>query len=56
MADEKKCVKCGFPLNDQNTCVCESDICIFCCSCPSDCSCGCQDKARAAKEGESENA
>ncbi|MFA5085984.1 MAG: hypothetical protein WC468_00075 [Candidatus Paceibacterota bacterium] len=43
MEEERKC-ECGMPLNAETECSCEPGVCIYCCSCPSDCQCGCAEK------------
>jgi len=45
MAKEKKCKKCGMPIDKkENRCDCEESVCIHCCSCPEGCGCGCRSK------------
>ncbi len=41
--EERKCT-CGMPLNEKTECSCNSEVCVYCCSCPPDCKCGCQEK------------
>jgi hypothetical protein len=41
--EEKKCT-CGMPLNEKTECSCNPEVCVYCCSCPPDCKCGCQEK------------
>lgn len=41
--NEEKC-QCGMPLNEETACKCNPKICYYCCECPSDCTCGCQQK------------
>jgi TATA-binding protein-associated factor Taf7 len=55
MEDEtKKCV-CGMPLTEETTCACQPELCVNCCSCEPDCTCGCQEKKDAAEESEEED-
>ncbi|MBI4709380.1 MAG: hypothetical protein HY764_04220 [Candidatus Portnoybacteria bacterium] len=42
---EQKC-ECGMPLNNDTRCSCNPALCIHCCSCDSDCQCGCQKKSK----------
>jgi hypothetical protein len=50
--EEKKCA-CGMPLNEKTECTCDPSVCIYCCSCPPECTCGCQQKKEAdAKQEE----
>ncbi|MFA5169302.1 MAG: hypothetical protein WC420_00945 [Candidatus Paceibacterota bacterium] len=48
MAEEKKC-GCGMPLSEETECSCEPGVCIYCCSCPPDCQCGCAEKKEKQK-------
>jgi len=41
--EEKKC-NCGMPLNEKTECTCNPEVCCYCCECPPDCQCGCQEK------------
>lgn len=45
MENEKKCA-CGMPLDEKTECSCEPGVCIYCCSCPENCQCGCKEKAK----------
>jgi hypothetical protein len=47
--EERKCA-CGMPLNEKTECSCEPGVCIYCCSCPPECKCGCQEKKKQQEE------
>jgi len=49
--EEKKCA-CGMPLNEKTECTCDPSVCIYCCSCPPECTCGCQQKREAEAKQE----
>lgn len=39
--DEKKCKKCGVPLEEGDECSCNEELCRACCECEPGCDCGC---------------
>jgi hypothetical protein len=49
MEEQKKC-ECGMPLDKKSECSCEPGTCIYCCTCPDDCSCGCKKTEQEAVE------
>lgn len=49
--EERKCA-CGLPLNEKTECSCNPGVCIYCCSCPPECACGCQQKKEAEAKQE----
>ena len=42
------CSKCGMPIDKDSSCSCEPILCVHCCACEPDCSCGCSDMAAAS--------
>ncbi len=46
--DGTKCA-CGMPLSKDTECSCEPGVCVYCCSCGPDCTCGCAEKKKQAK-------
>ncbi|MBM2820322.1 MAG: hypothetical protein HW405_82 [Candidatus Berkelbacteria bacterium] len=49
MGEEKKC-ECGMPLTEETKCSCQPSVCIHCCTCVPDCTCGCQGKKNKQEE------
>ncbi len=39
------CADCSMPLKEDNRCMCDATLCVHCCKCPDDCTCGCKDKS-----------
>ena len=50
----EKCEKCGMPMEDDESCSCDSKKCYNCCKCPDGCSCKCTDREISEIEKEKE--
>ncbi|MDD5569198.1 MAG: hypothetical protein PHG23_02180 [Candidatus Pacebacteria bacterium] len=47
--EERKC-QCGMSLNEETECKCEPNVCMYCCTCSEECSCGCKEKGEEKSE------
>jgi len=44
--EEKKCKECTMPLDEETTCSCNKELCVYCCECGEECKdCDCAEKA-----------
>lgn len=42
--DQNTC-ECGLPLDSSNSCTCQPNLCVHCCTCEEGCTCDCKTKA-----------